>query len=397
MFNLKEKNEAVIKRQLTESQDVREWRGVFKKQHGFDPLDGEALPVMKEGFSWTKVANKMGVAFREAEQSTAFVQVLRAGVQQIVNSMYQKVPVTYSQWVTVVPSNKDTELYAPIQGVSFPNEVPQGGLFPEVNAAGLDLKLQNRKFGSIFAITKELLEGDDQTGQFQRQAASMGEYLQYLTEVLCYAKLLSPSGGVTYANYKVPVSETQPSGETNYPWTTSAAPFIGGGYNKPTSFAILGQTAIQTGIQSLMGQKNLLGLYMNVAPDKLLISPKRRFDVAVLLNSSYYPSGAAAAGNTGGAFAINPIQSVVEPVITRFMPKSNGTIDPNSEAWMLVDSKKPFFVLQQREAASVTAEAANSGESFNRQIMRFRADCRMNADFIDPRFAWLGNDGSVTS
>lgn len=50
-----------------------------------------------------------------------------------------------------------------------------------------------------------------------------------------------------------------------------------------------------------------------------------------------------------------------------------------------------------RESASVMQEAPNAGESFNRDIIRFRLVMRGNGDFIDPRFAWQGNDGSVTS
>lgn len=393
-MNLKESNKAIIKSILTDSQETRDYRRMFTKQHGFDPLSESDLPVKKSNFSWKKVAEKQGMTLREAIQSTAFVQVLRAGVQQIANSAYENAPVTYDEWVHTVPSNKDTELYAPLQGVSFPNEVPAGGLFPEVNVAGLDLKLQNREFGSMLAITNNLLE-DDQTGQFQKQAALMGEYLRLLTEVLCYAKLASPSGGVTYLNYKVPVSETQPSSEAVYPWTPATTAFVGGGFNRPATFGALTQANIQNGIQSLMGQKNLLGIIMQVAPNKLLHSPKYRFDMAVLLNSSYYPSGAAAAGVTGGAFAINPIQSILEPVCTRWMPKNTGVVDTQSTAWYLVDSSKPWFVMQLREAINVVQEAANSGQSFDRKIIRFRADMRGNADFIDPRFAWQGNDGSV--
>lgn len=394
MSNLKERNQKVLKRIITDSDDMRQYRESFKRIHKFDPLDSEKLPVMKEGFSWSKVAAKCGTTIREAEVSTAFVQLLRAGVQQLVNSSYELADVTYDSWVTTVPSNKREELYAPLQGLAFPNEVAEGGLYPEVTAQGLNMGLLNRKFGSMLAISKELLE-DDQTGQWQRKCSTLGEYLRVLVEVLCYAKLASPSGGVTYLNFHVPASETQPSGEANYPWTVSTSPFIGGGFNRPAAFGVISQANIQTGIQALMGQKDLQGNIMKVDPKKILLSPKHRFDIAVLLNSSYYPSGAAAAGNVGGAFAINPIQSVLEPVITPYMPKNDGTVNSQSEAWYLVDSARPFFVLQMREAASVIPEAVNSGESFSRDIMRYKGSMRCAADFVDPRFAWQGDDGSV--
>jgi phage major head subunit gpT-like protein len=388
---LRESNAKVIKRALTEGVDVREYRKGFAKAHGFDPLDAKSLPVMESGFSWKKVADKFNVPLKEAEQSTGFVQVLRAGVLQIANSMYESVATSYEDWVTVVNSAKDTELYAPLHGVNFPREVAQGGLYPEVNVQGLDIKLQNRKYGTMFAITKELME-DDQTGQFQRQAALMGEYLKVLTEVLVYAKLASPSGGVDYINLHIPASETQPSSESVYPWSTALQ---GGGATRPASFGAFNQANIQNGVIALMGQKNLLGLLMQVNPNRLIVAPSARFDAAILLHSGYYPSGAAAAGSTGGAFAINPIQGLADLTVSRYIPNSAGAVDPSSKRWFLIDDSKPWFVLQLREAISLVPEAANSGQSFERDIMRFKASMRGNADHIDPRFAWMGSDGSV--
>ena len=69
--------------------------------------------------------------------------------------------------------------------------------------------------------------------------------------------------------------------------------------------------------------------------------------------------------------------------------------DKFAETWFLVDASKPAFVLQMREGISVVAEAPNAGQGFERQIQRYRASMRANADFIDPRFMFIGNDGSA--
>jgi len=134
---------------------------------------------------------------------------------------------------------------------------------------------------------------------------------------------------------------------------------------------------------------------MAVQPKRLLIGPALEFDAAVLMNSAYYPSGAAAAGQVGGAFAINPIKGLLDLTVSRFIFKNDGTVTGDSKAWYIVDSTKPFFVLQMRNPVSIEQEATNAGESFNRDIYRFKASNRMNADWLDPRFAWQGNDGSV--
>ena len=392
MFNLLEKNRKALKSAIHNSPEAKKYRESFKKQWGVDPMDAAML---KEGFNWGKAAEKMA-RFSEAEMSTAWPQLLRAGVSNIANDLFQSTPGTYEQWVHTVPSKLDTELYAPLESVGFPDEVPQGGYFPEVSTFGLDIKLRNRKYGSIFAASFEMLE-DDQTGQMTQRAQRMGEYLKILTEVLCMAKLASPTGGVTYLGRFFPVSETKPSYESNYPWTSSSAPFTGGGYNKPTSFGIINQANLTTALQAMMQQKDALGNYVPVMPSHLIASPKRRFDIAQILHSTYYPAGAQAAGVTGGAFADNVLKGLVDPVITPYMPTNSNVINGLAESWYLVDAKKPAFIHQLREGVSLVAEAPNSGDGFSRDSQRYKARIRQNADFLSPLFMWQGNDGSASS
>jgi phage major head subunit gpT-like protein len=391
MLKLKEQNQKVIKRILTEADDIKSDRALYKRIMGFDPLvETNEFPVMESNFSWKKLQLKLN----EADSASSFPQYLRAGVQSITNAMYESVETSYEDWVQVVQSTKDTELYAPNHGVSFPREVARQQKYPEVGTAGLDIKLKNKKYGSVFAIEKELLD-DDQTGQFQRQAGLMGEYMKLLTEVLVMAKLASVAN-MKYLDFDISVSETKPDYETNYPYAPASAPFLGGGYNKPASFAALTQGNIQNGVIALMQQKNLQGVRMQVKPNRLLIGPKYAFDSAVLMNSAYYPSGAAAAGSVGGAFAINPIKGLLDITVSRFMFKNDGSCNGDSAAWYLLDDSKPFFVLQMREAVVVEQEAVNAGSSFETDVYRFKARSRMNADFLDPRFVWIGNDGSAT-
>lgn len=389
------RNKKVQERAIHKNEDMKAFVETFKKRHGVSPSPSKDFPCLDEDFSWNKMAEKLGYgsvrgALKEADASSSFVQFLRAGIQNITIAAYESVPVTYMDWVTTVASKLDTELYAPNQGVSFPREVPYGAKFPEVGVAALDIKLENRLFGDIYAIQQNLLE-DDQTGSFQRQSALMGEYLKVLEEVWIYGKLQSVSN-MKYIDLIIPTSETKPANESSYPWSQA---FIGGGKNRPASYGVLTQANIQNGIIALMEQLNLQGIRMNVSPSRLLISPHYNFDAAVLMNSAYYPSGAAAAGSVGGAFAINPIKGLLDISVSRYMPNNSGSFTADSSAWFLVDDSKPWFVHQLRQGPMVVQEAMNSGRSFEEKITRWRADIRMNADFIDPRFAWQGSDGSV--
>lgn len=380
---------------------IKSFRADFRRKYKIDPLDNQKIPIthkdgtFNEDFSFRAMGEKLRESFREADSATTFVQFLRAGLQQIVNGMYQSVPVTYTEWVHTVNSNKDTELYAPNQGVGFPREIGEQQKYKETGVAALDLSIKNRKFGTMYPCSYELLN-DDQSGTFAQQAGLMGEYLRLVAEVYCYGKLASVAN-MQYDDLKIPVSETKPSDEANYPWTSSSAPFIGGGFNQPTSFGVLAGPVLQDAFIGLMKQKNKKGLKLLVRPNRLVIGPAYSFDAPVLLNSSFFPSVVTTAGSVGGNFAINPLKGMCDITLTRFMFKDDGTVNGDSKAWYLGDTNVPAFILQLREGSYVEQEAPNAGESFNRDIVRFKGRTRLNADWIDPRFWWRGNDGSVTS
>lgn len=383
--NSAEENKKAAAGALWKSDDERELIDQMQRKLGVDIRDEKAFPVRESSFSWKQVKTKL----TEADSLSLFPQVLRAGVQSVVNSMYESVPVTYEQWAHAVTSSRIEELYAPLHGVGFPRQIGEQELYPEVGAAGLDIKLRNRKYGTLFPVSRELME-DDQTGQFQKLSGLLGTYARQVLEVLAYGKLASASS-MSYAGLEVPVSETKPASEANYPWSTA---LVGGGATRPASYGALSQATIQNGFIALMNQKNLLGLKMGVQPDTLLVSPVYNFDLAVLLNSAYYPTGATA-GATGGAFSINPIQGIANKVVSRFMVDNAGSFAGNSKRWILCDSKVPAFVVQVREAAVVEVENPLSGRSFDSDVVRFKVRTRANADFIDPRFFWQGSDGSV--
>lgn len=383
--NSKEENQKVLESCTWASDDEKSLRESIKRSLGVDITDPAQFPVHERSFSWKKVQAKLA----EADSVTAFPAVLRAGVQSIVNAMYATVPTTFENWTHTVQSSRLEELYAPLHGVGFPGAIGEQEVYPEVGAAGLDIKLRNKKFGTLFSVSKELFE-DDQTGQFQKQSGLLGQYAKQVLEVLAYGKLASVAGA-SYAGLNVPVSETKPADEATYPWATA---LIGGGATRPVAYGALNQANIQAAFVALMNQKNLLGLKMNVQPDKILCGPTQTFDLSVLLHSAYYPTGATA-GQTGGAFSINPIEGIAEKVVSRFMFDNTGAVTGSSKAWYLVDSKVPWFVTQVREAAVVELENPQSGQSFDRDVVRFKMRMRATADFIDPRYGYQGNDGSV--
>ena len=397
----KERNQEARKTALLENDGILPFRRMMKKKLGYDMFSEEAsevalvkknLPMFERGFSWKKVQQKL----IEADSASTFPQLIRAGVQLSVNSAYQTVEITHDDWTTTIPSSKETELYAPLHGVGFPSEVGRQETYPEQGIAGLDISLTNKKFGEIFAFEWELGE-DDQTSQVEQQSALLAEYMAQAIEVYCYGKLASVAN-MAYANLSVPKTETKDPQETtsSYPYAPASAPFLGGGYNRPASFGTLTQANVQTAKTTLINQLNKLGLKMSVNGKRLIVGPTNEFNASILLNSAFYPSTVSgSAGAVGGSFAINPIKGIADLTVSRFVFKNDGTCDGSSSAWYLMDDSKPFFVVQLREPVSVIQESPDAGESFNRDVIRFKARSRFNCDFIDPRFVFQGDDGSV--
>jgi hypothetical protein len=60
---------------------------------------------------------------------------------------------------------------------------------------------------------------------------------------------------------------------------------------------------------------------------------------------------------------------------------------------MMEKKKGPVF--QRRVPMSVVQEIPNSGASFDLDSIRWRSRSRWEFDFVDARFCWLGNNGSV--
>lgn len=390
--NSVEQNKKVKEKAVWTSPEMKQLRESVKEKHGFDMREGmgsDKSNPADPNFSWSKFQRKL---MRETNSTSGNAQLLRAGVQTAVNNLYPAVPTTYEQWCHVIQSNKDTELYAPLNALTFLGELGEGEKYIESSVVGLDIKLRNKKLGQMMPVAMELID-DDQTGQFAQKVGEMADYAALAWEVYAYGKLGSPSGGCKYGPLTVPVSETKPSTESSYPWTTAG--FSAGGGINAASPGALTLANVQSAFTALENMLNLQGLKMAVDPNKVIIGPFYRWALATLLNSNFYPAGAQAAGVTGGSLAINVLQGIADPVVSRFMFDQNGVSSANSKAWYICDASKPAFIVQLREAATVQQEDPASGASFERDVLRWKLRLRGNADFIDPRFFYRGSDGSV--
>lgn len=322
-----------------------------------------------------------GVAMKtqEAQAELAFGQLLRAGVQNIFNDIYQAVEVTYTAAVREASSNKRQEFYSPLERVGFPKRVERMDSFPETNMKGLDIELINTKYGMMFSFGRELAD-DDQTGQIVQRAGQLGENARIYEEAYVWARLMNDSTA-SLDGEALPVSATYAT-----PYSTTGIHGAGLGKNALAD-GRLSQSQIQAGWILAKKMLDQSGRPMVVTPKILAVSPQDIFFAQVLMNSAQSPSMSSTAsadiGKVGGIMGVNPIQNLVAVVSSRFI-RDYGAL--------LIDSGKGF-VFQRRDPQEVVQENPQSGPAFSQEVFRYKTRSRWEADFIDPKFTINLNPG----
>lgn len=307
---------------------------------------------------------------REAVAETSFPTLLRAGVQNFLFDGYEQVAVIFPDLVRVVNSDKYEELYAPLYGAELPKQVNRGQRFEGSRLMGLDKRLPNIKFGRMIEVDRELVE-DDQTSQIIQKASTMGERMRYVEE-------LAVMNAIVGASY------------------TST---IGNVASEPSRIS---QAGIEHASVALEEMRDPLGQLIMVQPDTILVSPSDKFEGAKLLQSALQPSvpgaaggtvNTAASGGTGWTMTMNPLQGLFALKVSRFLPSQYSTakgLDTEHGAWFLLQSKKSL-VFQDRAPLEVQQEATNAGESFGRDMYRWRVRRRFNTAVIESRYLYRGN------
>ncbi|KKM20176.1 hypothetical protein LCGC14_1648070 [marine sediment metagenome] len=328
----------------------------------------------------------------EAQGAAAFGQLLRAGVQLMANGWYKRYPTMYAQVAQITSSNKRQEFYAPLFGADIPEEVEAGNPFPESQIVGQDREIINKKFGRIESFNRELFD-DDQTGQVSTRAQRLGESMGLWEDMYFSRRFI----GVADTTWRTPIAASNWSG-VNANGTTISNVFdvlmystaIGG--NRPAAYVQLGFGVLLLAIQQLRRAVDPLDVSMVVTPNKIMVSSFDEFNVDTLLNSKEHPSvpfDPSTAANVGlmrGVYSKNPL-----------MGKFTSCMNLHLKAgvWS-VGQSNTGYVHQQRDPMEIVQEQPQSGKSFELEAMRFRSRARWEQEWIDPRFWYLGNDGSAS-
>lgn len=311
----------------------------------------------------------------EANVESSYGFLLRGAVQEFANDAYNDHPTIYQQLVTPVTSGKLAEQYGGLYRGTMPEETEAGEDFKESRFKGFEREIRNRKFGKIERFERELFD-DDMTGQVRRRAGEMGEGYKTFEEIYCLYRLFQKTGeeeGVTVS-------------ASTYNGGAGVGTLYHADYgNKPSSYARLSQGKVEDAHVAMRNIKDPMNRKFVVVPRLLVTSTYDELEAKRIVGSPAMANDTSSAGSL--ALRINPLAGTYTPLSSVFVP---------AYAWLIGDPKKGW-VFQRRDPIEVSQENPGSGDSFKKEIWAFRIRSRWEMDCVEPRFAYLGNDGSVTT
>lgn len=332
-------------------------------------LDPSRIDFKSEFFSFRRLreAAYRYAELRETNAESTFAWLLRGAIQEFANDMYQNLPVIWPNLVTEVNSKRRSELYGGLYRPNIPKQVDAGEKFQDTTFKGFEREIINYKFGFIESFERELFD-DDQTGQVRSRATNLGEGFRVLEEVYVITRIFGSAR--TAEGIDVPAS-TLPGGVYS----------VAKG-NRPATFVRFSGTALETAHVAFRNIVDPVGRRFLVVPKMLLVSPIDEFEAYRQINSPWMANTATSTT----ANMVNPLQGRYVVFSSPYVP---------TYAWVIGDFPRGF-VFQRRDPLEIIQENAASGNSFIQEVYAFRARERFEADWVESRFAYLGNDGTVS-
>ena len=387
---------------------VESMRGEIKESLGVDIMSDEAkasglFDIMSPSFSLKgllEAARRGRSKVREANVAGTVQQFLRAGIQLAINNMYQKTDTTFDPMYQTLPSNKAVELYAAAFRSTFPDLKGFGEEANQAEIAGTDIQVPNQqKAVKMFTVTEEMFLFD-QTSQVQQQAQQIAENFPIFADSHAAGRFMSNAVNGAYAvldanNNAVPVSKTgTQAGETTWPWNVAFT--NGGGKNRLTSYTAASyETIIQLRAMArqMLDQK---GHKMLVNPDTVFCGVGLTDGFELMLKSSMWPSSATISSVAGGG-AVKTDMAIGISHADNLLKGKFNLVDsiwlPNT-AYGIAQAGKGF-IKQMVRPVRVQVENPMSGPSFTGGLVRNKIDEIWTFEWLEPRFALLGSEGSV--
>lgn len=293
-----------------------------------------------------------------------FPDALRMGLQVDLFTSYNETPVTYPSWARVVNSSKQQEEYLFDSAIGLPPVVGEGQPYPEV-ATDFDsgLIIRNAKRGFIIPVTEEM-QRFDQVGKVRETAELMGRAMRRGEEQSAM-DVITTTANYTRTNTAGDNDETVSGSGANYQAVTfSASGLI-------TAFNIL---------RTMKDRRT--GIYLNVNPNTLIVTPKLWWAAKQLIGSNMTARG----GATNEVYGTGDNNAFFNVVSTIIVSPEFGS----SFGWWLGEAKRAV-TFQRVDPISLMTEGMTSATEgyFNRDVIRYRTRNWYGVGMRDDRFAFL--------
>lgn len=309
------------------------------------------------------------VVLTEAMTTSTFPDLLRSGLQFDAWTSYNETPATYPAFARVVESNKPQEEYLLDAPFGLLPVVAEGEPYPEAQPAIAGGKIiRNTKRGMIVSITAEM-QKFDQVGKVRELGDLMGRAARLSEEQDVMNVLTDP------ANY----TRTSTAGDNDEP--------TGNGANtQALTFSAEGLIVAYNILRTMKDRKT--GVYYNVMPNTLIVTPKLWWAAQQLIQS---PQTMRSAGTSDESYGTGTLNSFFGAVDTVIVSPQFGS----SYQWALLERGRGL-VFQRVEPVQVLFEGANANTKgyFERDMLRYRVRNWYGAGFVSDAHAFYSSSST---
>jgi Mu-like prophage major head subunit gpT len=300
------------------------------------------------------------MALTEAMTTSTFPDLLRQGLQFDAWTSYNETPATYPAFARVVESSKQQEEYLLDSPAGLLPIVHEGEPYPEAQVTLEGGKIiRNDKRGMIMSVTVEMQKFDQvgkvrELGDLMGRAARLGEEQDVMTAI-------TDTSNYTRASTAGDNDETTGNGANTQNLTFSPTNLI-------VAFNIL---------RTMKDRKT--GVYLNVMPNTLIVTPKLWWAAQQLIQSPE----SMRVGGTNEVYGTGTTNSFFNVISTIIVSPQFG----NGYQWALLEAGRGV-VFQRVEPVQVLLEGENAASKgyFERDLLRYRVRNWYGAGIKDDRF-----------
>ncbi len=347
-------------------------RGKFAVQEQAAPvaLDEKLIPYPRDQRGRITV-DPENMALTEAMTTSTFPDLLRQGLQFDAWTSYNETPATYPAFARVVESSKQQEEYLLDSPAGLLPIVHEGEPYPEAQVTLEGGKIiRNYKRGMIMSVTVEMQKFDQvgkvrELGDLMGRAARLGEEQDVMTAI-------TDTNNYTRTSTAGDNDETVGNGANTQNLTFSPANLI-------VAFNIL---------RTMKDRKT--GVYLNVMPNTLIVTPKLWWAAQQLIQS---PESMRVGGNTTNeVYGTGTTNSFFNVISTIIVSPQFG----NGYQWALLEAGRGV-VFQRVEPVQVLLEGENAASKgyFERDLLRYRVRNWYGAGVKDERFLFYSSSQTM--